>query len=264
MSNKKLQASTPPCGPMSTEEFLQELTKTDADRFLREDMAVAVLLNGHVPSHMREFIDVPIRFVTNSRDERRLVVRALPDYLSIGNDNDYMRIPLFPGSAQRVADAWSCVLPTAKLVTLLWASTRQQVPPQPWGKPYDASMMGNGRIWQHNARVEAKMKELGFSPTKGLVAGHKKDVVITNLLVDKLQQVAIYGWHQLSGVPIQPLYLGHESCYADYSHGIRLLSDECTLDGAQDSLKRVMQDPTLSDSVSNEGPLKVIRYSISA
>ncbi len=38
-----------------------------------------------------------------------------------------------------------------------------------------------------------------------LIAGHKKDVVITNRLLTMPKRVAIYGWHRPNGSPIQPL-----------------------------------------------------------
>ena len=57
-----------------------------------------------------------------------------------------------------------------------------------------------------------------------LRAGHKKDVVITNLLSERPKRVAIYGWHFPSSEPIQPLTTVHVDWYVDYSHGILRLS----------------------------------------
>lgn len=37
---------------------------------------------------------------------------------------------------------------------------------------------------------------------------------------------------QFNGIPIQPLYNGHEQTYADYSHGIRLVQRVVILDSA--------------------------------
>ncbi len=62
-------------------------------------------------------------------------------------------------------------------------------------------------------------------------AGHKKDVVITNRLTREQGRIAIYGWHQPTGIPIQPLSTVHGAGYADYSHGIRLVSDVVLIDG---------------------------------
>jgi hypothetical protein len=245
-----------PDSPMSAADFVKSLA--GVDRHKREDAALAALLAGHVPSYMREFVDVTVTFADAQGAGHKLVIRALPDYLCIGTDADRLRIPLWPLTAQRVADAWNCVLPTSKLVTILWNAAPSKLPPQPWGPPYDASMMSTERIVAHNARVEATIKKLAVDATK-LMGGHKKDVVLTKQLAAKPKSVAIFGWHQANGKPIQPVYLGHENTYADYSHGIRMVSRECLLDDQPDDLGRVLMDANLCGVVSSEGPLPFIR-----
>ena len=54
--------------------------------------------------------------------------------------------------------------------------------------------------------------------------------------------VVIYGWHQLIGIPIQPVYNGHGETYADYSHGIRLVQKMAKINGADISLIDILQD----------------------
>ncbi len=241
---------------VSSVDFVKSIGGFDVKK--REDMFLHALLYGHVPTKMRTFVNVSTHFVDTLGKEHDLVLRVLPDYLMIGNDVDNFRVPLWPITAQKIADAWNCVLPTTKLVSIIWGAA-SKLSPQPWGPPYDASMMSTDRILKHNARVNVSVIALNVS-VGTLLAGHKKDVVLTNQLVKKPKQVAIFGWHQLNGKPIQPLYLGHENLYSDYSHGIRLLSFECELDGCPEDLRVVMQDPVLSIAVSSEGPLQLLRY----
>jgi hypothetical protein len=68
---------------------------------------------------------------------------------------------------------------------------------------------------------------------KGLISGIKKDVVLSNKVLEhqKSNRVAIYGWHTLDGKPIQPVYAGHVNWYVDYSHGIRLIAKKVKMDG---------------------------------
>ncbi|MBD0375804.1 MAG: hypothetical protein ICV51_09270 [Flavisolibacter sp.] len=75
-------------------------------------------------------------------------------------------------------------------------------------------------MYHHHLIIEGQRKG-----RKGLIAGIKKDIVITGKLLHdpKPNRVAIYGWHKLDGNPIQPLYTGHVNWYVDYSHGIRLV-----------------------------------------
>jgi len=51
---------------------------------------------------------------------------------------------------------------------------------------------------------------LATHPLGELVGGDKKDVVISNIIYGYPApgRVVIYGWHYLSGTPIQPLYNG--------------------------------------------------------
>jgi hypothetical protein len=228
------------------QQFITDNVKTD--RFARDASARDLIIAGNIPSHMRSFCPV----TTALPDGRSLTLYVLPDYLCIGTDSDYVRVPMQPLNAQAVADALNCILPTTKIVDLIWSAAVNKLMPLPWGPPYDASMMSTSRISVHNSRISAQLAKSNSDAT-ALTAGHKKDVVITTKLVKQPKQVAIYGWTQLNGKPIQPLYLGHESSYADYSHGIRLLSRRCEIDGIEDDLFRVLSDPELCSSVSSEG-----------
>ena len=84
--------------------------------------------------------------------------------------------------------------------------------------PPGPQMMSNDYYRRHHQAIEAQR-----TGRPGLIAGHKKDVVVTNRLVSRPDRVAIYGWHRRDGRPIQPLSLVHEASYADYSHGIRFV-----------------------------------------
>jgi hypothetical protein len=114
-------------------------------------------------------------------------------------------------------------------------------------------------VWSQRSPVLASF------PLGTLVGGTKKDVVISNKIRNDLKSgvpkpVVIYGWHQLSGSPIQPLYNGHGETYADYSHGIRLVLDSASLDGTPASVSALLQDPSLSATLSDEGPIPVPWY----
>ena len=245
-----------PDSPMTASDFIKSIDGLNVAQ--REEAALAALLAGHVPCYMRDFVDVSIDFTDARGVAHHLTVGALPDHLIIGTDVDGLRIPLWPLTAQKVADAWNCVLPTPKLVTILWNAAVSKLPPQPWGPPFDETMSSTDRIVAHNARVEATIKQLGVDATK-LMSGHKKDVVLSKQLAVRTTSVAIFGWIQANGKPIQPLFLGHANTYADYSHGIRMVSRACQLDGQDDDLGRILMDADLCVGLSNEGPLPFIR-----
>ena len=90
-------------------------------------------------------------------------------------------------------------------------------------------------------------------PLGALVAGDKKDVVIAAKLSGTPGKVAIYGWHQANGKPIQPLYTGHADFYADYSHGIRLVQLTLGVNGVVKTVPEVLADAALCGLLSDEG-----------
>src|SRR5262249_9051093 len=95
-----------------------------------------------------------------------------------------------------------------------------------------------------------------------------KDVVIslriyTNFASQYITKpVVIYGWHQSNGSPIQPLYNGHEETYADYSHGIRMVQMNITVDGSPNTVKNILVKSTLQPLLSDEGVFTKPWYTI--
>jgi hypothetical protein len=215
----------------------------------REDAFVQAVIDGDaVPWPM---VDVKVAS-PDGRHSGAFQISA--DYLSIGTTSDFIRIPLTPLSAQRICDILGFSLPTTKMVDLAWKQASVRLAPQPMGPPYDATMGSMARIAEHNARVETQR-----AGRTGLVRGHKKDVVLTNQLAARPRQVAIYGWHQSNGTPIQSLTLVHTNTYMDYSHGIALIGKTMVLDGGEVDIAEVLSDPELAPLLSDEGVLKVLR-----
>ena len=198
-------------------EFLDAVARLDPKA--RDLVAVEHLLAGHVPDLLRTFVELKVPFKDTKGTSHELVLNVLYDYLLIGTDESSVRIQLSPLNAQRVCDAWGCMLPTTRLVDLIWKGAGVKVEPQPWGPPYDATMMSTPRLVKHNERVTASFLKKGFDPAVALegalLAGHKKDVVLTNQLVARPKQVSIYGWHQAKEKPNQPLYPGQGNTYRD-------------------------------------------------
>ena len=94
-----------------------------------------------------------------------------------------------------------------------------------------------------------------------LMAGHKKDIAVTNRLHTEPGRLFIYGWHYPDGRAIQPLSAAHGIGYVDYSHGVRLVRDEVLIDGRLHSLRAALQDPVLYALVSDEaGPMERTGY----
>jgi hypothetical protein len=119
-------------------------------------------------------------------------------------------------------------------------------------------MTGVDYFRRHNLAVNNQLRGRSHSL---LVAGHKKDIVITNKLIRRPKQVAIYGWHRRSGKPIQPLSLVHNNKYADYSHGVRLISQVMIVGKKKYYVKDVLKNPRWSKLISYEGVIRDSRPS---
>ncbi len=174
---------------------------------------------------------------------------------------DYLRVDgvLMPCNAmtsQMVADHLDVTLPTAHMVDAIWRAAVVKLAPLPWGPPYDSSMLSTARILEHSRRIDTQLQGRHGE----LTAGHKKDVVLTTRLVTQPTQVAIYGWHQLDGKPIQPLSLIHEASYGDYAHGLRLIRKDAVGDGVATTVAAILASPALAPLLTSEPLPAVLRY----
>jgi hypothetical protein len=209
---------------------------------------------GNVPDFLRVLCPVTLRADDRDGRARTLTVYVTPDYLAIGSDADFARMPLTPAAAERIAAGLGCVLPTRRVVDAIHAQAEIKLAPSPL-KP-TSEMVLPSYFLAHQRRIEAQWQALGSRARRGaLTAGHKKDVVRSARLLTRPGRVAIYGWHRTNGRPIQPLSTVHTSDYADYSHGVRLVHETARIDGQPRRVVEVLSDPTLWPLLSDEGPL---------
>lgn len=223
----------------------------------REKNILDEFMHGNMPNFLKDFKEIRVSDGNNT-----LVYLTTSDYLSIGHDADYIRMPMNPLSAQLIADKYDCTLPTRKMVNDIWAQSENKLIPLPWGPPYDIDMIKTHRIGTHSYRITKQLIDSNKNPF-ALTSGHKKDVVLTNNLYPKnpKRRVAIYGWIQLNGRPIQGLNSSsHEDTYEDYSHGIRLVMNDAILNGQPVRIQDVFTNPKLAHLVSDEGVLRFLRY----
>jgi len=191
----------------------------------------------------------------------RVTLCVLPDYLSIGSDRDFLLIPVSLDSALAVADAFGFALPTRKIVDAIFAQAAVRLSPQPL--PAGDQMRSMDYYVLHNEIVQAQ-RASADAPLEALTAGHKKDLVITKRLWTTPGRVAIYGWHRGLEEPIQPLSTFHGARYADYSHGVRLVSTVAYVNGEPRSLFELMQDARFAATLSDEGPYSDLREALRA
>jgi len=222
----------------------------------REAAILHEITSGNFPNFLRTFKTVPIRGSTKLAKGERVIdatIDVMPDYLAVGSDTDFLRMPMTPQTAQAIADRFECVLPTRKLVDAIDEAAEVRIAPHPMTEAREAI----ATFAEHNSIIE---KQRSGKPLGLLTIGTKKDIVLTPRIFEKPQRLAIYGWRQLNGQPIQPLTIVHWDQYVDYSHGVRLVRDTLELDGKRVKIVELLADPNRCGLVSDEGPMKPPRY----
>jgi hypothetical protein len=223
----------------------------------REQNILNEFIHGNIPDFLRNFTPIT---VTNNTDSITYLV--MPDVLCIGSNDDYVRMPMNPLTAQKIADQYDCTLPTRKMSNDIWKNAVNKLDPRPWGPPYDGDMIKTYRIGVHNTTIQNQLSASNLDP-HSLTSGHKKDVVLTNRLYpnNPNKRAAIYGWIQSNGQAIQGLNpVSHEDTYEDYSHGIRMIANDVIVNSNPMRIQDVFSDTKLWALVSDEGPLTFQRY----
>lgn len=233
----------------------------------RDELIVRELLRGNFPEFLRNLVPITITDKGNS-----ITYKVMPDYLSVGSNTDYTRVPISGPSAQRVADAFGMLLPTPRMSDQIYDNAKVKLAPKPLsgmsninlsGKNYTTQQFLSGKMSDtdafdyHNKIIQ---EQLGQDYKPGdLIAGHKKDVVLSNDLAPG--RLAIHGLHLKGGTPLQPGGISkHEANYKDYSHGIRLIDDDAELNGQSVKLSNVLKDPKHAYLINTDGVLKQVAY----
>lgn len=210
----------------------------------RDSLALEYANAGQVPDFYFSFVPVTTTFKAADGKEVDAIFYVAPDYFMVGSNINWARVPITPIAAQQIADAYGCFLPTPSMVDAIYKASTVKLAPVPMYAFRDSTIT----MWQHHLMIEGQRKN-----KKGLISGIKKDVVLSNKVLEhqRPNRVAIYGWHTLDGKPIQPVYAGHVNWYVDYSHGIRLIAKKVKIDGS-------WVDYTALFGVVNE--TKMLRY----
>jgi len=211
------------------------------------------VLSGNMPPFLRDLAPVTFTGKLANGSPVVLTICVTPDYLAVGNDKDFVRMPMGLPAAAEIAGKFGFLLPTTKMVDAIYAQAKVHLAPRPM--PPTRQMSSTDYLMRHNRTVEGQRAPITRVRDE-LTAGQKKDLVLSNRLRRAPGRVAIYGWHRKNGAAIQPLSTVHGAQYADYSHGVRLISATAFINGQAHALADIMQDRQLAGIVSSEGPIK--------
>ncbi|MFN7990729.1 MAG: hypothetical protein U0R44_01080 [Candidatus Micrarchaeia archaeon] len=243
--------------PVTGTAFLQSIRGLSPAQI--ETRVYQQVVAGNIPDFMRRNFFRPITVEMQTGGRRiQATFRVASDYIAIGTNGDYVRVPLNPLTAQRIAAHLGCVLPTARIVDLIDAESKRTGSYLPFhaapsiarrvtdpdsGKPvsarwntqkygyYEGTWMRTIDFFaEQSVMVDESRSKL--ADPNGVLSGHKKDVVY-HPEAEARHNVAIY--HD----GIQGLnYVTHENTYQDYSHGVRLIDSNVSVtitepDGSQ-------------------------------
>ena len=234
--------------------FLESLRKMSLEE--REAAILHEITTGNLPEFLRSFESVDINgTIRDSAGQEHVsaTLDVMRDYLAVGSDADFVRLPMTPHTAQQIADRFGCVLPTRKLVDAIDRHAELHLAPHPLTRDREAV----ATFLEHHEIIELQRagKPLGL-----LVTGIKKDIVLSPRIFERPNRLAIYGWRQLDDKPIQPLTIVHHNRYVDYSHGVRLVRNAFELDGQTVKITDLLADPARCSLVSDEGPMSPPKY----
>jgi hypothetical protein len=243
-----------PADAIGGKAFFKTLEKFAREE--REDAIAAEIIRGNFPDFLRSFKQIKLTSKDATGKETSATVEVMPDYLAIGSNEHFVRAPMNPRTACRIAEAFGCSLPTRKIVDAIHANAPVKL--EPW--PLTEAREAVATFVQHHEIIEDQRKVAKPGDLGGLVSGIKKDLVLSNRLEEKTNRVAIYGWYKLDGKPIQPLNVSHVSWYVDYSHGARLIKRQIEIDGKPRDLRMALISEKWSALLSDEGPIRRVDY----
>ncbi|MDR0541137.1 MAG: hypothetical protein LBH19_02870 [Dysgonamonadaceae bacterium] len=227
---------------------MSKLSADARDRFVEE-----CIVAENYPDFMHRFVRIDVQ----TTDEHGKTIEGYyfvaPDYLCIGTEDDFVRMPVQASTAQRIADKSGCFLTTKKICDDVYRAATVKLEPYPLTKDRDSLYT----FVEHNTIIERQRNK-----RTGLIAGHKKDVILTSRLREnpKDDRIALYGWHKPDGKPVQPVYIGHVDWYLDYSHGIRLVKDTIYVEGKPMHYTEVMKHPVYSKLICDEEACNYYAY----
>lgn len=216
----------------------------------REEEIYKVVASGNIPGFLRNTITQNGEFADSAGVVHKVRYEVMPDYLSVGCDTDFCRIPMNPYTAQRLATDFGASLITAKISDHIYQNAPVKL------APFNYIPIGNAnelvsKFSEHHSQIEKQRIEAGGKNGQ-LVAGIKKDIILSARIAKQPGKVVIYGWHKPDGKPIQPVYSGHVDWYVDYSHGIRLINNQVLIDGKPALFSETLKHPVLYRIFSDE------------
>lgn len=199
------------------------------------------------------------------------------DALAVGTLEDHVRMPLLPGTAQSILNLTGRLLPTPWIVYQQFRAAALKLEPVSYWPNKGADLV---QYAAHSAAVDAQKGN-----NRLYASGTGKNIVVSNVYLNESGKPRLIQGHTtvlIQGMyrpppspevfddhkkleapdrqPIQPLSYAHADFYVDYSHVVQGVWPVAVVNGREMLTEDLYRHPTLSSLVSNEGPLRFLRY----
>jgi hypothetical protein len=118
-----------PPNALTGSQFLARIQKLNGAK--RERAMLTEILRGNVPSHVRNLVPIEKRIRKGPFQGKLLRYWVLPDYLAVGSDRDFVRVPLNLLTVKKLSKRLDLSLPTTKMVDDIYAKARVKLRPRP-------------------------------------------------------------------------------------------------------------------------------------
>lgn len=236
---------------ISATEFRKQAQKLSHDSY--DSLVYKMFETGCTPTFMDGWKRIDCQITDSIGKSIHAFYFVKPDFLRVGTDEDFIRVPMQPKTAQRIANRLGAFLSTPKISDDIYKTADVKLEPIPLTENRETS----NTFFYHNDLIEKQR-----AGRNALIAGHKKDIVLSPKIVQdsRLDREALYGWHKFDGTPIQNVYVGHIDWYVDYSHGVRLVRRDIWVDDVKMDYLDVFADKRLAPILSNELPATFTAY----
>lgn len=256
-----------PGNALSGSQFMEKVLGVDLEKFKtnprqlgtlskteRENAILEQIELGNIPDFLRR----PKAVVIKGPDGGEVKTYVMPDYIAIGSNEDFVRVPLSPILAQALARKYDLSLPTKTIVEETYSQAVKRIVGPSYSHPEEfeanSAYLDSAGFY---LRSDRDIKDqLGGVPLGTLVAGGKKELVISPQVAVRFagakpsEAIDFYGLYDADGIPIQrtPGH-GKESGYrhTEYALGVRFVSPVIVFTSSTGEKKVMRMDEALKD-----------------
>ncbi|HEX7357627.1 MAG TPA: hypothetical protein VF270_07980, partial [Ignavibacteriaceae bacterium] len=132
-------------------QFIEKIMNMTFDQ--REKEIYYQLFIGNIPDFLRNLVTINSNFFDAEGKNHLCTYQVMPDYLAIGSNEDFCRIPMGPLTAQKIADLYGTILPTSKLVDDIYKHSEVKLEPVTYKPVGDENTLVT-KFLKHNQDIE--------------------------------------------------------------------------------------------------------------